>query len=72
MKKKIKFTFPKELEKYRNLISNTGGNDIEHLMNRYYNEDNLMQTNMVVACLGMCVESQITLLHRLKEDGKLK
>lgn len=70
-KVKSPYVFPQELEPYRDLIANTGGNEIEDLMTRYLNEPNLMQTNVVVACLGMCVESQITLLLRLRESGKL-
>lgn len=70
-KVKSRYVFPPELEPYRDLITNTGGNNIEDIMTRYYNEQNLMKTNMVVACLGMCVESQINLLFRLKEEGKL-
>jgi hypothetical protein len=66
------YVFPAELEPYRELIGNTGGNEIEKMLTRYYNENDLMRTNLPLACLAISVESQISLLLRLKENGKLK
>lgn len=69
--KKTEFIFPKELEHVRHLINNTGGNTVEDLMNRYYNDSNLAGSNLLVFGMAASIESQLTLLKALYADGYL-
>jgi hypothetical protein len=64
-----KWVMPKWMEKYRSLINNTGGNSVEELMN---SDDTKASYNVILSALICCVESQITLLHRLHNEGLLK
>ena len=66
------FIMPPELERYRDLIYNTGGNTVEDLINRLRKHDNLIVTNFPVWSLAVAVESQIILLQRLHAGGLLK
>lgn len=74
MKKKNKpnYVLPAAIKPYAHLITNTGGNDIEDLLTRYYNDDNIMLTNIAVALLGASVESQVMLINNMIEAGLLK
>ena len=59
---------PEYLEKYRDLIGNTGGNPVEDLMNDHESD---LRTNAVRALLYVAVKSQISLFERLHERGYL-
>lgn len=63
---------PEELEPYRKYITNTGGNEVEDLMNRLENDKNLSQSNIIVFSMAMCVSDQVSLLERLHKSGLLK
>jgi hypothetical protein len=63
-----KWKMPKWMEKYRSLIQNTGGNDIESMQNGNANP----QINLPLSTLQACVKSQVSLLYVLKEKGLLK
>lgn len=56
---------PDWMEKYRDEFVNTGGNTVEELMNWH----GTMDTNMPMACLSMCVSSQVSLLMQLKKNS---
>lgn len=62
---------PEELEPYRDLIVNTGGNSVEDLLGRLEAEPNLSRTNLPVFVLAVAVRSQVGLLSRLQAEGKL-
>jgi hypothetical protein len=66
------YKFPEHLEKYRPLISNTGGNSVENLLDRLKNEEGLAFSNIVVFTMAISVECQISLLARLYKEGLLK
>jgi hypothetical protein len=60
---------PDWMEPYREMINNTGGNSVEALMNNH--SPNLGQTNVILAVLISCVDSQVQLLNTLHREGKL-
>lgn len=62
---------PRELEPYREMICNTGGNSIEELCERSRDPDCNVVVNAPLALLTTAVESQLILLARLYNDGKL-
>lgn len=70
-KKPPPWTMPPELEPYRELICNTGGLSIEELMRRSREPDCNVVVNAPLALICQAVESQITLLKRLQNAGKL-
>jgi len=59
---------PKWMEPYRELIADTGGNEIEELMNDHETNG---QNNVIRAALICCVNSQTVLLRRLAYHGHL-
>lgn len=65
---KTPWKMPKWMKKYRALICNTGGNDIESMVNG--NADPVI--NLPLSTLQACVKSQVILLESLYEAGKLK
>lgn len=62
-----KWTMPEWMEPYRDLFANTGGDTIENLMNDYQCQNNFVRSALVVS-----VDSQVTLLSRLRVQGMLK
>jgi hypothetical protein len=62
------WTMPEYLEKYRDLIVNTGGNSIEDLMN---DKHTTHFANHVRSAIIVAVKSQIALLESLHERGML-
>jgi len=60
---------PEWMEPYRELITNTGGDSIENLMNDH---DTTCFKNIIRAGLIVSVDSQICLLMRLRQKGLLK
>lgn len=60
------WVMPEWMEPYRNLIQNTGGNEIEWLMNQ---PDGIGRSNLVLSALVISVDSQVTLLHRMRHKG---
>ena len=62
------WTMPEWMEPYRNVITNTGGNPIEDLMNDH---DSNMFNNAVRAALCIAVASQVSLLEKLHNEGRL-
>ncbi len=62
------WTMPDWMEQYRDLFTNTGGNTIERLMNL---PDGTGRSNVILAALGVSVESQVILLRRLHAKGLL-
>ncbi len=59
---------PDWMEPYRQLISNTGGNPIEELMN---DTKTNARSNMIRAALIVSVDCQVKLLARLHHLGLL-
>lgn len=66
-----KWKMPRELEPYRDLICNTGGLSIEELIHRSGDSDCNVVINAPLALITQAVESQLILLARLYNDGKL-
>lgn len=62
---------PVELEPYRESICNTGGLSIEELCERSRDADCNIIINAPLAMIVQSVESQLILLARLYNDGKL-
>lgn len=62
---------PKWMKKYEYFISNTGGNDIEELMNDDGKNSNCFN-NCPRAVICVAVKSQVALLELLKERKLLK
>lgn len=62
---------PPELEPYRELIGNTGGNTIEDLVHRSRDGDCNVVINAPLALIVEAVESQLVLLAKLYNEGKL-
>lgn len=62
------WTMPDWMEKYRDDISNTGGNKVEDLMNDNHTSAAI---NYIRAALIMCVISQVSLLQTLHKKGLL-
>lgn len=67
-KDRPEWVMPAWMEKYREHFTNTGGNRVEWLMNLTGDDT---KNNSVLAALCCCAESQVGLLHRLKEAGML-
>ena len=63
-----KWKMPKWMEPFREHIVNTGGNDIESMMNG--SADPLI--NLPLSTLQACVKSQVSMLYRLHENKMLK
>ena len=68
-KQNKQWSMPKWMEEYRVFIVNTGGNDIEELMNDHTTTVIENAPRAVICC---CVKSQVTLLGLLKEQNLLK
>lgn len=64
-----KWVMPDYLEKYRGLINNTGGLEIEELMN---DKETTAFNNIYRAALIVSIDSQILLLEMLYKHGHLK
>lgn len=60
-------------ERYRDFIADTGGNEVEDLLQRIQGPGgaNLSQTNIIVWAMAFDVKGQISLLDRLESSGKL-
>jgi hypothetical protein len=67
MGKKRKWKMPKWMEPFRASIVNTGGNEIEDMMNG--NAD--PRVNLPLSTLQACIKSQVLLLENLHERGVL-
>lgn len=62
----------KELVEYfQDQFVNTGGNDILEIAERHKNEPFLAQTNLPVFVMSVAVESQIQMLEKLDDMGRL-
>lgn len=59
------WVMPDWMEQYRQHFLNTGGNEVEDLINRLNNERNLAATNFPVFTLAVAVKSQVGLLRVL-------
>jgi hypothetical protein len=66
-----RFVMPEWMEPYRGLISNTGGNSIEDLIDDMHNNRRLLAANVVRWSLAMGVYGQVNLLYALYEGGHL-
>lgn len=64
------WTMPPWMEPYRDLIVNTGDNNIEDLMTRNPSEANIV-INAPLALICIAVESQVALLNHLYKKGML-
>ena len=62
-----KWKMPKWMQPYADCIVNTGGNDIEDMVNGH--ADPLV--NLPLSTLQACVKSQVSLLNQLHEEGML-
>lgn len=70
MKKKLeKWKMPVWMEKYRDLIGDTGGNPVEEL---YNDHTTTADVNLIRAALCIAVTDQVNLLYRLQKKGYLK
>lgn len=63
-----KWKMPKWMQQYRPFICNTGGNDVEEMVNG--NAD--PRINLPLSTLQACVKSQVHLLQSLHDAGQLK
>lgn len=68
---KGKWKMPQWMKKYTGLISNTGGNDIEELVNDDGTNSNVFN-NAPRALICVAVKSQVSLLETLQAKGMLK
>lgn len=59
------------INEFRDLFTNTGGNEVEDLIRRYRTENRLMATNIVVFTLAQDVEGQLRMLRQLRRAGKI-
>ena len=66
---RTEWTMPPHLERFREHITNTGGNSIEILMNDHRSN---LRNNGIRACLCVAVQSQMSLLENLHEQRLLK
>lgn len=64
----VDWIMPEWMEPYRSLIGNTGGDSVEGLMNDHSNH---LGNNAIRAALCIAVDSQVTLLYRLRKEGHL-
>lgn len=62
-----RWTMPTWMEKYRDCIVNTGGNDVEEMVNGH--ADPL--TNLPLSMLQACVTSQVAMLNLLRQNGHI-
>lgn len=62
-----KWKMPKWMKGYESMIVNTGGNDVEEMVNG--NADPFI--NLPLSTLQACVKSQVSLLTRLHDAGLL-
>jgi hypothetical protein len=60
------WAMPDWMERYRQLISNTGGNSVESLMNDH---TTTAFSNVILAGMIVSVDSQVKLLMQLHEQG---
>ena len=65
--RKSRWKMPKWMKPFRGLIVNTGGNEIEGMVNG----DADPRVNLPLSTLQACVKSQVALLLRLHYDGYL-
>lgn len=70
-KKCAGWRMPDWMEPYRGDIRNTGGNLVEVLMDTYLNDRRVLDTNLPLGVLSIAVVSQVELLTRLHETGRL-
>ncbi|WKW85402.1 hypothetical protein SEA_MILANI_8 [Microbacterium phage Milani] len=59
------------IDEFRELFTNTGGNEPETLIRQYRTNDRLITTNIVVFTLAQDVEGQLRMLVRLRAVGKI-
>ncbi|QLF82689.1 hypothetical protein SEA_CICADA_6 [Microbacterium phage Cicada] len=59
------------INEFRDLFTNTGGNEPETLIRKYRTDNNLIATNIVVFTLAQDVEGQLRMLGRLRATGKI-
>ncbi len=62
-----KWEMPKWMEPYRRHIVNTGGNEVEDMVNGVADQ----RVNLPLSTLQACVKSQVSLLQKLHSLGKL-
>ena len=63
-----RWKIPKWMMPYEPLIVNTGGGDVEEMMNGHANP----LVNLPLSTLQACVKSQVLLLYLLYEKGIIK
>lgn len=68
---KSEYHLPSSVLPYKHLIANTGGNDVEALIDRYLNEANLLATNLPVYLLGLSVYAQVGMIEAMIKEGIL-
>lgn len=59
------------IEKYGELLNNTGGNPPAELLEDLRDDERMFSTNIVRYLLAMAVKSQVTLILRLQAEGLL-
>lgn len=62
------WVMPEWMEPYREMIGDTGGNPVEELVNDH---DTTGWNNVIRAAMIVSVTSQVSLLHRLRDAGRL-
>lgn len=65
------YRLPAELEPYRQMIVNTGGNTVEELIDALRTNPRLSFSNIILFELAVAVQSQISLLQQLRKAGVL-
>lgn len=66
------WVMPDWLREYNEVFNNTGGNEVEDLVNRYISESNLVFTNLPMYTLAAMAFSQVNLMYALRDRGLLK
>ena len=61
----------KVIEEFGELFNNTGGNPPAELLEDLENDERMFSTNIVRYLLAVAVQSQVTLILRLKAEGLL-
>ena len=60
------------LNNYGSLLNNTGGNDPAELLLDFYNDENLLATNIVRYLMAMAVLAQVILIKTLIREELLQ
>ena len=71
MSKPLDPEITKAIETYGHLLNNTGGNPPAELLEDLRDDERMFSTNIMRYLLAVAVQSQLTLLIRLRNEGLL-